>query len=273
MIKIITDSTAYLRKEEADFLGVQVVPIPYSVGNLGYQETYSDRNGGFEALLRSNETFTTSQPNVEAFLSAFEEELSQGNEVLCITISSRLSGTYSAAYVAARQTGSERVAVFDSRLTAGGIYLLVCEAKKLADAGEPLKKIEEQLIRIREKITIAFSVDDMAPLQKSGRLGFVRMSVRTVLNKKPILFFRDGAVVSDGMARGNTEILKKLADKVPPEAKSAVVNYIENGRTASNLYHVIQERYPGLPIKMQKMGPVLGIHLGLRVVAVSFLTD
>lgn len=273
MIKIITDSTVYLKKQEAALLGVQVVPIPYFAGNLGYQETYTDRNGSFEALLRSNETFTTSQPNVEAFLSIFEEELSRGSEVLCITISSRLSGTYSAAYVAARQTGSEKIAVFDSRLTAGGIYLLVCEARRLADAGEPLGSIVEQLVRIRETITIAFSVDDMAPLQRSGRIGFVRMSVRTILNQKPILLCRDGAVVSDSMARGQAEIIKKLADMVPPEAKGAVVNYIENSRTASNLYHVLQERYPALPIKLQKMGPVLGIHLGLQVVAVSYITD
>jgi len=75
------------------------------------------------------------------------------------------------------------------------------------------------------------------------------------------------------MARGHSEILRKLAEKVPPEAKNAVVNYIENSRTASDLYHVIQKKYPALPIKLQKMGPVLGIHLGLRVVAVSFLTD
>ena len=273
MIKIITDSTVYLKKQEADLLGVQVVPIPYTVGDLGYQETYSDRNGSFEGLLRSNETFTTSQPNVEAFLSAFEEELSGGNEVLCMTISSRLSGTYSAAYMAARQTGSEKIAVFDSRLTAGGTYLLVCEARRLADEGEGLGSIVEQLARIREKITIAFSVDDMMPLQRSGRIGFVRMSVRTILNQKPILLCRDGAVVSDSMARGHAEILRKLAEKVPPEAKGAVVNYIENSRTASDLYHVIQQKYPDLPIKLQKMGPVLGIHLGLRVVAVSFLAD
>jgi len=273
VIKIITDSSVYLKKQEADALSVQVIPIPYYVGDVNYLETYSDQNGNFEELLRANAKFTTSQPNVEAFLSAFEEELSRGNEILCIMISSRLSGTYSAAYVAAKQTESDKIAVFDSRLIAGGLYLLVCEAKKLADAGEPLRAIEEKLALIRDKITIAFSVDDMTPLQRSGRIGFVRMSVGTILNIKPILLCKDGVVVSDSIARGGAEIVKKLVHKIPAAAKEVVIDYIENSRTASDLYNVIQTQYPGLPVKLQKMGPVLGIHVGLQVVAVSFITE
>jgi DegV family protein with EDD domain len=273
MVKIVTDSTAYLKKDEAEALSVKVIPVTYSKNGRSYYESYSDNNGNFESLLKSNAKFTTSQPNTEAFLSAFEEELSQGNEVLCITISSRLSGTYSAAYMAAKQTGSKSIVVFDSHLSAGGLYLLISEARKLLDLGKTLQETAGCLVKIRDRISVAFSVDDMTPLQRSGRIGFVRANVRTILNIRPILLCRDGAVVFDSVARGNMETIKKLADKIPPEAVEAVINYIENSRTASNLYTVIKERRPHLPIKLRKMGPVLGIHLGLQVVAVSSIVS
>lgn len=208
-----------------------------------------------------------------AFLSLFEEELEKGNQVLCITMSSRLSGTYSAAYMAAKQTDSNNIVVFDSQLTAGGLYLLVCEAKKLIDSGKSLSEIIKILQEIREKITIVFSVDDMTPLRNSRRIGFVRRGVGTILNIKPILLCKDGVIVSDGIAHGNTEIIKRLVGKVPKEAKEVVVNYIANSRVASNVYNVIREKYPNLPIKLQKIGPVIGIHVGLQVVVVSFVTE
>ncbi len=272
MIKIITDSTAYFKRKEAEDLSVKVVPMNYFVNGMSYFESYSDNNGSFEGLLKSYTMFSTSQPNMAAFLSTFEEELSLGNEILCITISSRLSGTYSAAHMAAKQSETDRIAVFDSQLTAGGLYLLVHEAKKLVDEGGKLADVVRQLSGIRDRITVAFSVDDMMPLRNSGRIGFVRMSVRTILNIRPILLCKDGVVVSDSSARGSAEIIKKLVGKIPSSATDAVVNYIENSRVASNLYNVIRERHPGLRLKLQKMGPVLGIHLGLQVVAVSFLS-
>lgn len=273
MITIITDSSAYFKKEEAKKAGVRVVPMSYSVNGQSYFETYSDLNGDFETLLSGSGKFTTSHPNFSSFLSCFEEELALGNEVLCITISSRLSGTYSTAYMAARQTESKNIHMFDSQLTAGGLYLLIKEAKKLVDAGIAFPEIMNRLKTIRDKITIAFSVDDMTPLRNSGRIGFVRLSVGTILNRKPILLCKEGVVVADEIARGSTEMMKKLFHKVDQNAKDIVINYIGNERMATSLYNVIKEAFPAAKLKLQKGGPVLGIHLGLQVVAVSFLTE
>ena len=272
MIKIITDSTIYIKKAEAVNLGLKIIPVNYNINNHPYLESYSDQNGNFEELLNGNAKFVTSQPNFASFLSAFEEEITQGNEVLCITISSRLSGTFSSAYMAAKQTGSNIIFVFDSQMTAGGLYLLVRQAKKYIDKGESITEIIKKLTVLREKITVAFSVDDMTPLRNSGRIGFVRMNVGTFLNIKPILLCREGVVVSDSIARGNNEIIKKLVSKIPENVSEVVVNYISNNHMASNLYNVIHTKFPQAKIYLNKMGPVLGIHLGLQVVAVSFIS-
>jgi len=271
MITIITDSSSYFKKSEAQDLGIKIVPINYTVDGQNYSESFIDQNGDFENLLKGNGKYTTSHPNLAAFLSAFEEELHRDNEILCITISSRLSGAYGTAYMAAKQTENEKIAVFDSRLTAGGLYLLVKEAKKLIDRGAGLNEILNELPKIRDKITIAFSVSDMTPLRNSGRMGFVRMSVSTFLNIKPILLCKDGAIVSDSVVHGNTELIKKLADRIKSNTQEVVINYIGDNQIATNLYHVIKKTNSGIPISLQKIGPALGIHLGLKAIAVSFI--
>ena len=272
MIIIATDSSSYFKKSEAQQLGIRVIPLNYSVNGQIYSESFSDQNGDFENLLKVSGMYTTSHPNMAAFLSCFEEELQKGSEVLCVTISSRLSGAYGTAYMAAKQTESKNIAVFDSQLTAGGLYLLVKEAKKLIESGLGLQEILRELPAIRDRITIAFSVDDMNPLRKSGRIGSVRMSVGTFLNIKPILLCKDGAVVSDGVARGSSEIIKRLSEKIGANTREIVINYIGDNRLTSNLYHVIRETLPQVPIILQKVGPVLAIHLGLRGIGLAFIT-
>jgi len=273
MITIVTDSSSYFKKSEARDLGIKVIPINYSVNGNEYSESFSDQNGDYENLLKGSGKYTTSHPNLSAFLSCFEEELQKNNEVLCITISSRLSGAYGTAYTAAKQIENKNIAVFDSQFTAGGLYLLIKETKKLIEKGLTLQAILKKIPAVRERITIAFSVDDMAPLRKSGRIGFVRMSIGTFLNIKPILLCKDGAVVSDGIARGNTEIIKRLVEKITSNTQEVVISYIGDNRLASNLYHVIKDTFSHGSITLQKIGPVLGIHLGLKVIAVSLINQ
>jgi len=271
MITIVTDSSSYFKESEAKALGIKVVPINYTVDGQNFFESFSDKNEDLESLLSSNKKLTTSHPNMSVFLSAYEEELNKGNEVLCITISSRLSGTYGTAQAAAKQVESDKITVFDSQFTGGGLYLLIKEAKKLIDCGMNLREIIEKLTEIREKITVAFSVDDMTPLRNSGRIGFVRRSVATFLNIKPILLCKDGAVVSDTVAHGSKEIIKRMAEKVCANTQEIVVSAIGDNRMASNLYHVVKESYPDMQITIQKVGPALGIHLGIKVIAISIL--
>ena len=133
MIAIVTDSTAYVTREDARALGV-VVPMTYSIGgNQLYTESYIGENGMFESLLKKNPPGQrTSQATMSAFMSTFEEIRSAGHQVLCLTISSRLSGTYSNAAIAARELGGTDISVVDSRTTAGGLLLMARAARRLS---------------------------------------------------------------------------------------------------------------------------------------------
>ncbi|MDR3240218.1 MAG: DegV family protein [Clostridiales bacterium] len=274
MISIVTDSSACVKATDADALGVRIAPMSYTAGDRVYSEFYSDTNGDFESLLRDQAPLSTAHPNPSAFLKCFEKELAAGNDVLCLTISARLSGAYSAANMAARQSASDRIAVLDSRLIAGGLWLLIQQARQWINGGMPMPELLEQLTERRNRIRMAFTVDDIAPLRKSGRMDFVRMSLSTVLNIKPILLLRDGVIVSGGTARSSADIITQLTRSVltgecPSGEKKIVINYLGATRLASNLYTVLNQRYPDAAMSIHKIGPVLRIHLGAQVAAVS----
>ena len=126
MIAIVTDSTAYLTHEEAVELGVVIVPMSYSFGkDMSLNEGCIENDEHAERQVAEGiDHVHTSQATLSGFLNAFQRLRRAGYEVLCITISSRLSGTYANAVLAARELGGSHIEVVDSLTTCSGLYLL-----------------------------------------------------------------------------------------------------------------------------------------------------
>lgn len=274
MITIVTDSTAYLTREEARQMGVKVLPISYTAGGMQFSETYIGANGNYERLIHKyGDNCKTSQANVSVFLSAFDELLRKKHKIFCITMSSRLSGTYSSASVAAKETGSSDIIVVDSLTTAGGLAKLIKYARNLFNDGKTCAEVADAMEKKRDTVRIRFSVDDMQPLRRSGRLGIVRQSVSTMLNIKPILKCEDGIVVSDNIARGQAEQINKLIYKIPQNCSEVTVHYISDLKRAVSIASILESRPQPPKVTLRKLGPVLGIHLGLGVVGVVYFVD
>ena len=182
MIAIVTDSSAHLYRAEAERLGVTIVPMSYSLpGQPAFNESYMDDNGDFERVISQNiGLLRTSQATFSAFMSVFNDLVDSGAQVLCLTISSRLSGTYGNARMSAKETDPENIAVVDSLTTSGGLYLMILEARRMANQGMGLHEIARELRSLRSRVRTTFTVDDITPLRRSGRLGSVRMSISTI---------------------------------------------------------------------------------------------
>lgn len=270
MITIVADSSACLTREDARALGAVLVPMSYSLmGRQVYTETFAGENGLFMELIRKNPTGQrTSQASMSAFLSTFEDLRAAGHEVLCLTMSSRLSGTYGNACVAARELGGDGIQVVDSLTTGGALHLMVRHARALIESGMGLAEAAQAIRERRERFKVAFSVDDMGPLRRSGRLGMVRLSVGTILNIKPLLKCEEGGVVSFGVARGRHEQLRALEAAVPPTAKRLLVQHMGVESLTQSLIVRLERR--GVPLLARELGPVLGIHLGDGCVGISW---
>ncbi len=270
MIAIVTDSTAYLTRAEAKAMGVFLAPMTYACEGNVFHETYVDQNGAFESILTGGKMTTTSQAILSTFLSTFEELLQKGCDILCLTISSRLSGTYSSASIAARQLQSDRIHLVDTHTVAGGMYFLVLEAYRMICEGKSAGEIAEALRNMREQIGTIFSVSDMGPLRRSGRLSAVRQSVGTILNIRPIFQCVDGGVVYSGNVRGRYEQVRQMTAMVPQTAKRIIVQHISDEKIVQLLTAALTQKFPNVPLEVRLGGPVLGIHLGLGVCSVAW---
>lgn len=271
MIYLITDSTACLTQREANQLQTLMVPMYYGKGGRtmdpeGFmaESTATPSPDSF-----SLEGYTTAQASVYAFSEVFARVVKEGNEALCITISSRLSGTYQNACRAAEDVGQGRIRVLDSLSTAGGLFLLLKEARAKIEEGASLDQVHEWIQSFRSRARTLFTLSDMEPLRKSGRLGFVRMSVSTLLNIRPILQLQDGAVVSHSMARGMTDILGKLKESVKKPQGAIVVQHSGQEEKAQALAE--RFRSEGHQVLIRQLNLVLLVHLGYPCLSVAWV--
>lgn len=273
MISVITDGTAGLPYRDAAAMKVRVLPVLYALGGKVYHESYLDAGGNPDRLIDAHRgEWMTTHTSVDDFRGAFRHLTRDGGQVLCVLISSRLSGTYSSAVNAAQQVSPERIALVDSLHTAGGLALLVREASRLNAAGVPLWDMKEALLKRRQDVGVVFSVNDMTALRRSGRLGVVRQSVGNMLNLHPILTLEDGIVKSQGVARGTMQSIRTLAAAIPDNATSIVLHHQGADNPPEPLQNAIRARFPHAEIVTRHVGPSLNIHLGPGFIGVAWIT-
>lgn len=271
MTAIVVDSSAYLTRAEAASLNVKIVPMTYSVEGGGlYAEDFIDANGEYEALVAQNiDRMHTSQATMSAFMSAFDDLLAEGHDILCLTISSRLSGTYANARMAATEVGGNRIEVVDSLNTGAGLFFLLERARSLLNEGMSLQKTAARIREERAYVKTVFSVDDMMPLRRSGRLGSVRLSVSTILNIKPMLKCENGSIISAGMARGKHEQMRFFLKELGAYRGEMLVQSFLADTQAGAVREQIEQL--GCSVSQRRVGPVLGIHLGRGSIGITWL--
>lgn len=273
MTMIVCDSSAYLMRAEAAAYRVALVPMAYSVDGkaLFYSEGYIDECGDYERLVSQNiGRMRTSQATLGSFLSTFEDLTTAGHQVLCIAMSSRLSGTYANARMAAREFGG-KVEVVDSLTTGGGIFLLIQMAREMLDSGMPMADVAARIRKTRDQVKTYFSVDDMTSLRRSGRLGNVRSSISTILNIKPLLKCENGGIVSSGIARGRMEQMRALMQPLGGHRGKVIVQDFLGGVQAELFAERLRDS--GHDVRTRKVGPVLGVHLGRGAVGAAWIEE
>lgn len=272
MLAIITDSTCGLTRQEAIELGVEVVPMAYETDFERHEEGFVGENGEYGALFAASRHISTEAVRSSTFERAFRRHLDAGGDVLCITISSRLSGTFRSAEEAAASVGSPRVAVLDSWLTAGALEFLVRRARALADAGKGLDELVKALTKQRGGTRIVFSVPDMVALSRSGRLGAIRRAVATKLNRYPVMALSEGGIVKLADGRGARGMAQAMVDRVPAGVSELLVSHFgPRGVETREVFLAARDRFPQAHLRVKDGGPVLADHLGLGAVGLSWM--
>ncbi len=267
MIAIVTDSSVgYSTAEIADRGIVSVVPLNYSVGGATFEERASDKNGIFMPMLRKGPC-KTAQPALNNFIQTFSSLVAKGCEVICIVLSSSLSGTYSSAKFAAAQVGGN-IRVIDSRTIGAGMHLLVDEAVNLVKAGIAFERAVEMLEALKSKIGIVFTVETLENLIAGGRLNTTK--AKATLNNRPV-FELKAKIFFKCNVRGARERLEEMLACIPENTRRIIVCRCGESTDVSALSALLKARCPGVYIHQRVLGPVLSIHVGEGAFGIAYI--
>lgn len=263
-IKIITDSTAYITKKEAEEKNIGIVSLSYIVNGVEEKEGFPGEFDEFFKRMASEELeVMTSQPAVGDFLEAYEKAFQEGyEEIIVIVLSSKLSGAYNSADLARQSLGDKMITIIDSMNSAGCMKFLVEDAFNMAKEGKTSKEIETEINKTKEKEKIYLTVDSLDYLQKGGRLSKLGSVVGNLLRIKPIIGITDGELDLSEKVRGKKQVLTKMVDLIPEDAQKVAICHILAIEEANSIKEKILNKYPNIEVFIEELGPTVGCHLG-----------
>ena len=274
-IQIITDSASDIpRQARAD---VTVLPMTITFNETEYKDGVDLSHQEFyERLIESSELPTTSQIPPFQFAEAIRQALSEGKEVIVITLSAKLSGTYQSACIAASEF-DQGVYVVDSENVTVGEHALVEYALRLKEQGMDAASIVEKLNADKKHIRLIALLDTLEYLKKGGRIGKAAAFAGGVLSIKPVIAIEEGEVTILGKARGSKQGNNFLAQKIQAcgvdfqkpyflgytgLSDTLLQKYIEDSR------ELWKDRAENLAIS--SVGGTIGTHAGPGAIAVAF---
>lgn len=277
MVKIITDSTADFTAAEAAELGIDIVHLRTRFGDEEYIDGVDITPHQFyEKLVESDVLPTTSQPSPAEFEAAFASALEEAGEVVAITISSALSGTYQSAVIAA-ETFGDRVRVVDSLSASIGEQVIVRRAAQLAAEGLSAAELAGRIEAERGDVCVLALLDTLEYLKRGGRISAAAAFAGGVLAIKPVITLRDGAVVMAGKARGSKNggnLLNQFAEKRGIDfSMPYLLGYTGLSDALLTKYaadHAELWRAHTEELPVTAIGSVIGTHGGPGAIAVAF---
>lgn len=276
MIRIITDSTCEASPEVLHHPAVTVIPLSVVFGQESLRDGIDITRDQFWARLPGSDPLpTTSQAIPSDFLGLFEDFTAAGDEVIALLISSKLSGTYSAATIAYESNPGWPVDIIDSKTTSIGLGLMLEEAVSMIDGGVSRSEIVRRLLAMREHIHVVFVVETLEYLQRGGRIGKAQALVGTLLKFKPLLGIVDGEVVPLGRVRSKSKALESAQEtllKSVAERGEGVRLALTHALAAEETWALaakLGRAFASSHFFVVDLGPVLGVHVGPGTVGVA----
>lgn len=262
-IGFIVDSTFGYKGDLA-----KVVPLNVYVDDKEYVDGTFDNNIIVDAL-KNNKEIKTSQPSPSLYLKSFEEMLENYEHVICLTLSSSLSGTYNSARLAASMLDDEtKVTVIDTKTVNIGSNYILEEAIKLRDNNKSKDEIINHINNLIKKGSIIFSVDDLDTLVKGGRLSKLNAFIGNIFKIKPMLRFKEGVLNVEARVRGLMGVFKYITNeikKVIEEKLIIRITYVDNLDYANTLLERINNlNSNNIDVKITgELTAAVSAHIGL----------
>jgi len=282
MSVIFFDTDCELWYTQADELGCQVIKMPYTIDG---EEYFYDlgRNTDFKGFydkVRSGSMPVTSALNPTQYIEIFEPFFAKGEEILYISFSSQMSGTFGHLETALKELNEKYPGVsfrrFDTKNICFGSGYQVYYAVKYFQTGKTIDEVIEFLEDFTHRIGIYFMVDDLMHLHKGGRLSKTSAIAGSILGIKPMLTVGDdGKLAIADKIKGEKKAIAYFMDRLAEEGDELdkypiVCLDADNPELKAKLLAKIKEAYPNSEIWDYPIGPVIGTHCGPGTIAVIF---
>lgn len=273
-VRIITDSTVDIADKYSNLF--TVVPLTVTFGEKDYIDGVTiNKQEFYQKLVSSPELPKTSQATPAAFADVFRDLPEKGDEAIVITVSSRLSGTYQSACIAAEDFPNVRVV--DSKNVSIASGVLAEYALRCAEEGMGLDELANHLSKKRDEVGLVAMVDTLEYLKKGGRISGAAALAGGVLGIKPVVTTRDGELAVLGKARGSKKANNLLIEQIRKNgvdfSMPLLLGY--TGLSDDMLRQYIQDSqclWKGhvTDLDCVQLGSVIGTHAGPGAVAVAY---
>lgn len=281
-VAVVTDSLSCLPRAIAEQYGIQIVPINIVCDGKVYRDYVDlDPSQAYELFLQNPESFTTSPATPAQFVEAMHKAHVGGKDVLCITVSKKLSTEYNVACLAAEKLAAgpdgPTVRVIDSETVTAAEGLVALAAAREAVAGADLASVVRVAERVRDNVSFALVLETIRHVYRTGRVPKIAAQAASVIPIKPILTSSSGVVKLVGMSRnmsqGIEHIIRSMKLKANGRQVHVAVMHAYAGDAAQKLKERIASEFNCAELWIAEVSPVVGYALGAGALGFAYYQE
>ncbi|MFC1929405.1 DegV family protein [Chloroflexota bacterium] len=280
-VAIVTDSIACLPKEFIEQYGIEVIPINLYFGDKLYRDgVHITASEAYELFLEDPESFKTSAPSPVECLEAFRRVSERAKDILCVTVSAKLSMVYNSALeakeLAEQELPQATIEVIDSQTATPAEGFVALAAARAAAEDKSLTEVVGTAAEIRNKINAFILLDTIRHVYRSGRIPKIASQVGSILNIRPVLTV-SGVVHFAGAVRnreqGINRILRTMRDKVGQKPAHISVMHAYALDEAEKLMKQVANEFNCVELWLSEFSPVMGYACGTGTLGLAFYND
>ena len=279
-IKIVTDSTSYISDEYIKKYDINIVSLNVIINGVSSREIDIENEVFYEEIKNSKEIPKSSQPIPEEMLNTFREIVEDGDSIVGIFLSSKMSGTYSNANMIKDMILEDypdaEIHILDSKTNCMQMGFAVIEAARTASEGKSINEVINAANHVINNSRFLFTPETLEYLKKGGRIGGAAALFGNVLQIKPILTVVNGETSVFKKVRTRKKAIEEIVKTVLEEIESKgfgdiVVHHINCQEDGLKLAKALENKL-GKKVEIQSIGPVIGVHVGPGSIGIAYYT-
>ena len=279
-IKIVTDSTSYISDEYIKKYDIKLVSLNVIINGVSSREIDIENEVFYEEIKNSKEIPKSSQPIPEEMLNTFREIVEDGDSIVGIFLSSKMSGTYSNANMIKDMILEDypdaEIHILDSKTNCMQMGFAVIEAARTASEGKSINEVINAANHVINNSRFLFTPETLEYLKKGGRIGGAAALFGNVLQIKPILTVVNGETSVFKKVRTRKKAIEEIVKTVLEEIESKglgdiVVHHINCEEDGLKLAKALENKL-GKKVEIQSIGPVIGVHVGPGSIGIAYYT-